>query len=268
MLVSPFLVINLILAHARSENLFTSESSQFNLDAPFDDASIQLNSNDVSSDSTSVFLDPSDQEIDFPSDMDSFGNFNNLFASNTMDLTALPDCKAEGSQTDGGLQARDGSCQSQETIDLPTGLFQDGLEYLRDNLGTPLRGQINQPGQGAQKDENANPVYPQMHYQPNEEQCPTRLFRTANIPICENPLTGALEREIGSNAFRAYNVVPCQCHVTHFASFTGLFVITDLPARRSSGMPRIFTASLLLINGNQSESILPHYLSVVLFDPA
>lgn len=260
--------MSLILAHARPENLFTSEPPQFNLDAPFDDASLQLNSNDVSSESTSLFLDPSDQEIGFSSDMDSFGNSNNLLASNSMDLTVLPDCKSVGSQTNGGLQARDEYCPPQGTIDLPTDLFKDPLEYLRDNLGTPLRGQTNQPGQGVREDENTNSIYSKMQYQPNEEQCPTRLFRTSNIPVCENPLTGALQREIGSNAFRAFNVVPCQCHVTHFALFTTLLVITNLPVRRSSGMPRVFTASLLLINDNQSESILRHYLSVVLFDPA
>lgn len=209
MRISLFLVLGSILAHARPENLFAFDSPQFDLNAPFDDASLPLNSKDFTSDSNSLFSGPSDQVIDFSSDLDSFGGSNNLCASNSMDLTALPDCKAEGSQTDSGLQARDGSCPFQGTIDLPINLFQEPLEYLNDKLGTPFRGQVNQPGQGSRKNEETNSVYPQMGNQPNEVKCPNNLFGESKIPVCNNAFTGSVEQEAGSNARRVNNGVLC-----------------------------------------------------------
>lgn len=265
--VFAFLVLNSILAHARPQDLFTLDSPQFNLDAPYNDASSLLNSNDVTSDSTSLFLDPLDQGIDFSSDMDSFGNSNNLFASNSMDLTALPSCKSEGSQTDSSLQARDGSCQPQETINLPTELFQDPFKFLRDNIGTPLRGQIRRPGQGDQKDENTNLIFFTSPFKDDEEACPTYFFGPSNIPVCQNPLTGHAEREVASNAKRLYNIISCQCRVTHFALFVKLLAIADPLARRSSDLSSFFKTFMLRDSDKQSELILRHYFSMALFDP-
>ena len=237
MRVSSIFILNLILAHARPENLFTLDSPDLNLDISSDDASPLWNSNDITSGFNDLVFDPLDQDIDFISDIDSFDNSNNLFASNSMDSASLPSCNSESSQTDGGLQARDGFCQSQETIDLPTQLFQDPEAFLRGNLGTPSTEQINQPGQGGQQDEDTNSAFRALNFKENEQQCPGDMFGASNIPVCNNPLTGLVYRERASNAMRATNAVPCRCRVMHCTLIVELHAIADLLARRYRGLP-------------------------------
>ena len=265
MRVSLIFILNLILAHARPENLFTLDSPDLTLETSADDASPLWNSNDITSDFTDLVLDPLDQDINLISDIDSFDYSNDLFASNSLRFTAIPSCESEGSQTDSGLQARDGYCQSHGTIDLPTELFQDPAAFLRDNLGTPPTGQINQPGQGDQKDENTNSAFRASDFKENEQKCPIYMFGASNIPVCNNPLTGRVRRERASNAVRVINAVPCRCRVRHFALIVKLLAIADILTRRYRGLPYIFGAFLLRNSDKQSEITLHHSLSMALF---
>lgn len=238
--VSSVLLLNLILVHARPENLFSSDSIQPTLDAPLDDASPLWSSDEFSSGSTT---NPLDQDASFMSDIDSFDNSNNLFASNSIDLTALPSCESEGSLTDGVLQARDGaSCLPKDTpkdiINLPIELFQDPEAYLRNNLGTPPTDQKNQPGQGNMQDEDMKSVVTTSDFQQDEESCPTEIFGPSNIPVCRNPFTGRMVSEVSSYAVTLYNVIPCRCFSSHFAAFRGnLSRLLTFLARRYPCMP-------------------------------
>lgn len=221
--VSLVLVLSLVLAHSRHENLFSIDSTDF-LNAPSDDASPLWNSDEITPDSTGLTLNSLDQGVNFMSDTESNGNSNDLFASSSMDLIALPSCEAEGSLTDGILKARDGeSCQPRESIGSPTDLFQD----LRDSLSAPTKERNNQAGQGDPKDENRNVIFGISGFMEDEELCPTEIFGPSNIPVCRNPFTGRMVEEAGSYAVTLYNVLQCRCFFTQVAPFVELVAIAD-----------------------------------------
>lgn len=213
--VPAIFMVNLIVAHSRLEDLFTLDSSDLSLDAFSDDASSFWSADENTSGFISLASNDLDQDPSFMSDINSLSSSNNLFASNSPDSTALFSCESEGSQLDGFLQARDGSCPPQENFNLDLQLFQDPEGYLRDNINVPPKGQMNQPGQEGKQDENRYMDFLTTNFKEDEEKCPTATYGSSNIPVCRNPFTGRMEYEPSSFAVTLYNALPCK--PLHFA---------------------------------------------------
>lgn len=206
---------SLALAHAQPDNLFLSDSLESTLNEQVDDIHFNSDgfifsepdfaSNSLNQDETDLFFDANDPVVD-PS---------------LLNLATLPDsCGSEESSTDGPLQARDGSsCSSQEEqFDLPLELFEDPEKYLRDDLLHPPTGQAGQSGQGAEDGDLGfgafmrNRDAPILEPLQNEQLCDREKFPLSTTPICSNPITGSVYRDVRlRDGFILIDAVPCTC---------------------------------------------------------
>lgn len=219
LLSSSLSLLIVFFAHVRSEDLFPPDdaSSLWSLDDPANSASVDLvvNPSDLDLDTVSI---PGSFELSDPSD-----SSDDLFASDlsaSSDLVALPACESEGILANDDLQAREErSCKNPDEnldLNLPVQLFQDPVRFLRDSLRTPPVGQGDRPtDQGSPEDEPGDSKAA-TRYPPNEDVCPSEVFGSSNIPVCDNPYTGTTVQELHSYALLAINTIPCRCSVSHY----------------------------------------------------
>lgn len=201
-----FSVLNVILVYARPENLFSYESTG----SDWNEAGWN---NDPLNDPLegNLFSDSADLDA-FASD----------FTLDSWDYASLPNsCDTQGSLTDDLLQARDdSSCppkKKEENINLPTGLFQDPLQYLNDGLKTPPKGEEDRPGQESQGGDfnfgafmNSRPKSA-LPYNVDESLCPPEAYGLSTTPVCHYPNRG-LSTAVGATGTTLYDVSPCRLH--------------------------------------------------------
>ena len=205
------LAIEPMFAHARPQSLLTGDSIQLRSAAPpVDDASSLWISDDLNSVSPDLSANPFAQELDIASDLDIFRTSDDLFGSDSTDLSALPVCENTSSLTDDVLQAR-GSCDSgyQPSLNLPSNLFQDSELFLQQNIRTAPAGQMQQPAQPDKKVYDSWPTIWADKTEPDETICPTRVFASYKIPVCSNGITGRVIPLDYTLAQNLENILPC-----------------------------------------------------------
>lgn len=217
---APFIaVLIVLLAHAHADDLFAMAPTDTTLNNDWlDEVTPFWGSDDSSLGLFDLAANPSVQDFGTTSDADPFSISENLFASDPMDLTALPACGTGGSLTSEALYARDGgSCTNPEgTIKLPLELFQDPVGFLRDKIRIPPVGQTNQPTNQGSEDDKVPPSAYTTDLKPDEEVCSPDKFGPANIPVCANPYTGYFSRRDRSLRFNLINALPCMCFILQF----------------------------------------------------
>lgn len=211
-----FLVWYQMTVHATPQNPDPSEFIDFNLNDPSDN--VFLGSDDFNSDLADLNVDPANHDT---ADLSIQSN-SPLADTDLWDLASLPDsCKTDDSSTmNGVLRSRDGSsCALPEgRIDLPLGLFQNPEGYLDEKLSLPPVGPGDQQDQGSAKDgdlgfgafmQNRPSSYTPM--EPDSQTCDPRIFGGCTVPLCSNPVTGALESVPGRlYRYTLFNVFPCK----------------------------------------------------------
>lgn len=212
------LAVELMFAHARPQNLLTGDSIQPRSAAPeVDDASSLWISDDLKSVSPDLSANPSVQELDTANDLDIFRTSDDLFGSDSTDLSALPACENTSSLTDNVLRAR-GSCDSgyKPPLNLPNKLFQDSELFLQQNIRTAPAGQMQQPARPDEKVYDSWPTIWTGKNEPDETICPTRVFGSSKIPVCSNGITGRVIPLVNTLAQNLENILPCMCFIRQF----------------------------------------------------
>ena len=214
----PFIaVLSVLLAHALADDLFAMAPTDATLKNDWlDEASPLWSSDDSSLGLFDLAANPLVQDFSTTSDADPFSISEDLFASDPLDLAALPACGIGDSLTSDALYARDGgSCTNPEgAIRLPLELFQDPVGFLRDKIRIPPVGQTNQPTNQGSEDDRVPPSAYTSDLKPDEEICPPDKFGPANIPVCANPYTGYFSRKDRSLRFNLINALACM--LLHF----------------------------------------------------
>lgn len=211
--------LSFIFVHARSQDLYSFDSSAPNLNDPASD---------------DLFLD-SPELYDFSSD-DTADPLNEDSTTGSWDLASLPSCDAQSSLTDDFLQARDGnSCPTREqdgSLDLPTGLFQDPLQLWDNGLKTPPVGQNNQPDVGSKDGDfdfrafvNSRPKSI-LNYPDDEKTCPPEIYGLSITPVCHYPDRGS---SVSVGGLTLHDVTPCRCLILAFHYPNNLTAIADSP---------------------------------------
>jgi hypothetical protein len=225
--ISCFLVALLLLVDARPQGFFPLDASDSLWSGQVNDPVTDVASKSLFLDSNESTSNPVDEGGTTDGGSNTFLDLDNLFASSTpLDLSAPPNCDAQGSLTDGLLQARDGGACAPKipagTINLPTELFQDPASYLQREFQTPPQGQTDQPDQPDQPDQSAKNdedlnfgAFLQnrpsaLIFKEDSHRCPSSIFRLSNTPVCDNPHTGNAVPEPGQTGFSLYNVAPCR----------------------------------------------------------
>lgn len=215
-------VLHLIFVHARSENLYYFDS----FDSDWNDPA----SNDLFWDLPEVNDYSSDYTVDLPTQE---------FTTDSWDFASLPACDSQSSLTDDFLQARDAlSCPSKEPegkLNLPTGLFQDPLQFLDNGLKTPPTGLDSQPGSGSEDEDlnfnsfiNSRPASV-LNYPEDESICPPRFYGLSNTPVCHHPYRRSSPSNGEGLAFTLYDITPCTCLSSKFPCIVCLSAIADAP---------------------------------------
>lgn len=203
--------LSFMSVYGRPENLYSFDSLEPGFTDPTS-ADLFLDSPELDSFSSVDLIDPLDQDS----------------TTESWDFASLPNCETQGSLIDDFLQARDGtSCPPKEpegNVNLPTGLFQDPLQFLNDGLQTPPVGQNDQPDSGIQDlnfDFNAfvrNRPKSILNYPEDNSICPPQMYGLSTTPVCHYSNRGSSPSDGQEGGLTLYDVSPCRYFILGFRS--------------------------------------------------
>ena len=217
-------MLSFLFVHANPVDLYSLDSWESNPVDLYSLDSWESNWNDAASDDffwNSPDLDAfSSDDTSDPPDQD--------YTMDSWDFASLPGCGSQGSVTDDFLQARDNpSCpalkETEGNLNLPTGLFQDPLQFLDNGLKTPPVGQNNQHDLGSKDGDlnfgafMRNRPASVIHYPDDERICPPDRYGLSNTPVCHYPNRGSSPSAGEAGGFTLYDVTICRCLVFGFS---------------------------------------------------
>lgn len=196
-----------LVAHARPENLFLSDSSALDINADLKDDSQWR---------VSTLPDPA---INSPALDTTTSNDDKDLFTNSLDplLTSGPEdpfllssaCNTRSGLTDDSLQARgEGSCsppKPQADLKLPNNIYD--TDFLPQGIGSAESARSE--AAGGREDDIGLTLPEAFRLKQDPQLCPTEIFLASTTPVCNNPITGSIEID-ASNLYRyMLNLLPC-----------------------------------------------------------